>query len=153
LPSSVDKTAVAIGGNLALSKGSVVFKNEVLELIQYTPQTAQVRLRPLLVCPPQVNKFYAMDLSMEKICSSLSPNRCNCRELAQPHQGASRLSMSTASSNDAAVDATRQITGSPIFRFGVLFRWMTVAAYVGWLAANGQGDKVASDHRLCARFE
>ncbi|MBP6110672.1 MAG: alpha/beta fold hydrolase, partial [Rhodocyclaceae bacterium] len=149
LPSSVDKSAFAIGRNLALSKGSVVFKNEVLELIQYTPQTAQVRLRPLLVCPPQVNKFYAMDLSPEKSLFKFVTEQgvqlfaVSWRNPTKEHRD---WSMSTyVEAIDAAVDATRQITGSPdISIWGACSGGMTVAAYVGWLAANGQGDKVAN---------
>src|SRR4030095_181156 len=66
LPSSVDKSKFELGRNLCMSEGRVVFRNEVLELIQYAPQTAEVFARPMVICPPQVNKFYAMDLSPEK---------------------------------------------------------------------------------------
>ena len=66
LPSSVDKSAFEIGRNLCLSPGSVVFKSEVLELIHYKPTAENVYTRPLVITPPQVNKFYALDLSPEK---------------------------------------------------------------------------------------
>ena len=67
LPSQVDMKAFQVGQNLALSPGAVVFKNEVLELlIQYQPTTQVVYSRPLLMVPPQVNKFYVMDLSPGK---------------------------------------------------------------------------------------
>ena len=120
------------GRNLALSKGSVVFKNEVLELIQYTPQTAQVRLRPLLVCPPQVNKFYAMDLSPEKSLFKFVTEQgvqlfaVSWRNPTKEHRD---WSMSTyVEAIDAAVDATRQITGSPdISIWGACSGGMTVA--------------------------
>jgi polyhydroxyalkanoate synthase len=66
LPSQVDMKAFQVGKDLALTPGAVVFKNEVLELIQYKPKTSQVYSRPLLIVPPQVNKFYIMDLSPGK---------------------------------------------------------------------------------------
>ncbi|MBP8003058.1 MAG: alpha/beta fold hydrolase [Chloroflexi bacterium] len=66
MPSQVDMTAYEIGKNLARSSGAVVFKNEVLELIQYAPVTAEVYSRPLLMIPPQINKFYVLDLAPGK---------------------------------------------------------------------------------------
>jgi polyhydroxyalkanoate synthase len=66
MPSQIDMKAFQIGKDLATSPGAVVFKNEVLELIQYQPTTPQVNRRPLLVVPPQVNKYYVMDLSPNK---------------------------------------------------------------------------------------
>ena len=66
MPSQVDKTAFTLGENLATTKGSVVFRSDTLELIQYAPTTEKVHRRPLLFIPPQVNKFYFYDLSPEK---------------------------------------------------------------------------------------
>ena len=66
MPSQVDKTQFTVGENLAVSEGAVVFRNEVLELIQYKPLTTKVYKRPLLVIPPQINKFYIYDLTLEK---------------------------------------------------------------------------------------
>lgn len=64
--SQVDKRPFKIGGNIATSKGSVVYKTEMLELIQYEPTTDKVSPIPLLIIPPQINKFYVNDLTPEK---------------------------------------------------------------------------------------
>ena len=66
MPSQVDGRPFKIGENVANSKGAVVFKNEMLEVIQYQPKTEQVYKIPLMVIPPQINKFYALDLAPDK---------------------------------------------------------------------------------------
>ena len=66
LPATVDTTKFAVGENLAVTKGSVVLRTEVFELIQYAPQTKEVREVPLLFAPPTINKFYVLDLAPER---------------------------------------------------------------------------------------
>lgn len=57
-----DREAFKVGENLATTPGAVVYRNKMLELIQYEPTTEKVHKTPLLIFPPWINKFYIMDL-------------------------------------------------------------------------------------------
>jgi polyhydroxyalkanoate synthase len=61
-----DYSHFEIGRNIAVSPGKVVGRSDVAEIIQYAPTTDKVLKRPLLICPPWINKFYILDLNPEK---------------------------------------------------------------------------------------
>ncbi|CAG4893576.1 PHA/PHB synthase family protein [Paraburkholderia saeva] len=63
--SITDESAYEVGHNVAASQGSVVFENDLFQLIQYAPLTEKVAKRPLLIVPPCINKFYILDLQPE----------------------------------------------------------------------------------------
>ena len=63
--SQTDESVFEVGRNVATSEGSVVFENELFQLIEYKPLTAKVHERPMLFIPPCINKFYILDLQPE----------------------------------------------------------------------------------------
>jgi polyhydroxyalkanoate synthase subunit PhaC len=143
MPSQVDMAAFTVGKNLALSPGAVVFKNEVLELIQYAPATEQVYRRPLLLLPPQINKFYMLDLA---------PGRSIIEYLVK--QGFTVFAISWRNPTPAqrawgletylraalqAIDAARDIAASEtINMLGACAGGMTLTALLAHLAARGE---------------
>ncbi|MNF31424.1 Poly-beta-hydroxybutyrate polymerase [compost metagenome] len=143
MPSQVDMKAFEVGKSLATTEGAVVFRNSVLELIQYRPTTEQVHERPLLVVPPQINKFYVFDLSQEKslarfllrsgvqtfVVSWRNPTK------AQREWGLS----SYIEALKEAIEAVIAITGSQdINMLGACSGGMTTASLLGHYAALGE---------------
>ena len=63
--SQTDASAFEVGRNLATAPGAVVYENDLIQLVQYAPSTAQVGARPLVMVPPCINKFYILDLQPE----------------------------------------------------------------------------------------
>jgi polyhydroxyalkanoate synthase len=63
MPSMVDRKQFVVGKDVACTPGAVVYRDEMFELLQYTPTTPKVRAIPVLMIPPQINRHYVMDLS------------------------------------------------------------------------------------------
>ena len=62
-----DTSAFQVGRNLATTPGQVIYQNDLMQLIQYTPSTEKTYKRPLLIVPPFINKFYILDMREEKL--------------------------------------------------------------------------------------
>ena len=143
MPSMVDTSAFKVGENLAVTPGAVVLRNELLELIQYTPTTAKVWKRPLLVTPPQINKYYALDLSPDKSMirflseSGIQAFAISWRNPTEAHRDWGLESYVAAL--DEAVDATREISGSQdISMMGSCSGGITSTAYFATLASAAE---------------
>jgi polyhydroxyalkanoate synthase subunit PhaC len=61
-----DSSMFAVGRNLAVTPGKVIYQNEIMQLLQYAPTTPTVLKKPLLIVPPWINKYYVLDLTPEK---------------------------------------------------------------------------------------
>ncbi|MCG4452346.1 MULTISPECIES: class II poly(R)-hydroxyalkanoic acid synthase [unclassified Pseudomonas] len=143
MPSQVDMKAFEVGKTLATTEGAVVFRNQVLELIQYSPITEQVHERPLLVVPPQINKFYVFDLSPEKslarflLRSGVQTFVVSWRNPTKAHREWGLSSYIEALKE--AIDAVIAITGSKdINMIGACSGGMTTASLLGHYAALGE---------------
>ncbi len=143
MPAQVDKTAFQVGKDLAVSPGAVVFRNSVLELIQYAPVTGEVYARPQMIVPPQINKFYIFDLSPGKsIVEYLVNNGFQVFVVSwrNPTPAQSDWDMNTyVAALLAAIAAVRDITGAAdVNLHGACSGAMTIAALLGHLAAIQQ---------------
>jgi len=151
MPTQVDKSAFEVGKNLAITEGSVVFRNDVLELIQYKAQTEQVYEIPLLAVPPQINKFYAYDLSPNNslldflVKGGLQVFAISWRNptVAQRDWGFDTY----ASAIIEAIDAVREITKvEKINAVGACVGAMTLSAVLGYYAAGGETPLNSATH-------
>ncbi len=149
MPRQVSRHAFEIGRNLANTPGAVVFRNELLELIQYKPMSEKQYLRPVLVVPPQINKYYIFDLAPEKsfvqyaLKNNLQVFMVSWRNPDARHR---EWGLSTyVQALEEALDACRAISGSKdVNLVGACAGGLTIAALQGHLQARRQLRKVNS---------
>ncbi|MBR7195552.1 class II poly(R)-hydroxyalkanoic acid synthase [Pseudomonas sp. 14A] len=143
MPSQVNMGAFEVGKSLGVTEGAVVFRNDVLELIQYRPITEQVHERPLLVVPPQINKFYVFDLSPDKSLARFCL-RNNVPTFIvswrNPTKAQREWGLSTyIEALKEAVDVVTAITGSKdVNMLGACSGGITCTALLGHYAALGE---------------
>lgn len=146
MPSMVDQSAFKVGESLATTPGAVVFRNELLELIQYAPTTPKVRKRPLVITPPQINKYYALDLSPDKSMVRFlldSGIQVFCVSWRNPTAAHREWGLDTyVAALDEAVDVAREVTGSDdISMLGSCSGGITSTAYLATLG-NAEQQKI-----------
>ncbi len=142
MPSMVDKKVFAVGKNLAITPGSVVFRNELIELIQYKPMTEKVKEIPFMVVPPQINKFYTFDLSPNKslakylLMHGIQTFIVSWRNPTVQHKDWSLQTYLDAL--EEAMDAIQEITGQEKVNIaGACSGGITVSTLLGNLAQQG----------------
>ena len=143
MPSMVDQSVFKVGENLATTPGAVVLRNELLELIQYAPTTPNVRKRPLVITPPQINKYYALDLSPDKSMVRFlldSGIQVFCVSWRNPTAEHRDWGLDTyVAALDEAVDVARDVSGSDdISMMGSCSGGITSTAYFATLGSAAQ---------------
>lgn len=154
LPAQVDKTKFAVGRNLATTPGSVVLRTPVMELIQYQPTGGEVHRRPLLIAPPQINKFYVFDLVPEKSVVQLALGgglQTFAVSWKNPTPAESSFGLDTyVEALEQAVDAVRDITGSDdVNIWGSCSGGITTSAFLAHLAARGERKVHSATVAVC----
>ncbi len=149
VPRMVEPDAYVVGRDLAVSPGHVVFRNPLLELIEYSPQTATVRETPLLIVPPTINKFYVVDLA---------PGRSLVEYLVASGQQVFMISWRNPGGDGAAwgvdafaeavleaLQAVEKISASPrTVLLALCSGGMLTSMLLAHLAVTGQLDRIAA---------
>ena len=129
-----------VGVNMAVTPGKVIFQNEIMQLIQYTPTTETVLRTPLLIVPPWINKFYILDLRPEKsfikwcvdqgvtvfVISWVNPDKSLGGKTFEDYMKSGPL---------AAMDVIEQVTGEmKVHTMGYCVGGTLLASTLAWLA-------------------
>jgi polyhydroxyalkanoate synthase subunit PhaC len=156
--SQTDLSAFEIGQNLAVTAGKVIFQNDLIQLIQYAPSTAEVYELPLLIVPPWINKYYILDLVPEKsfvkwavaqgftvfLISWVNPDARLAQKTFEDYMREGIL---------AGIDAVIRQTGRPkINALGYCVGGTLLAATLAYMAAKGE-DLVESATFLAAQVD
>ena len=143
--SMVDTTTFAPGRNMAMTPGKVVFRNRLIELIQYEPTTRTVHAVPIMIMPPWINKFYILDLQPKNsMVKYLVDQGFTVFMVSWKNPDASMDEITFEDYMDlgplAASDAIRDITGSATVNpMGYCIGGTLLISTLAWLAT--QGDK------------
>ncbi len=158
MPRTVDRRPFVAGETIAVTPGAVVHRSPVLELIQYTPTTGRVREIPVVYVPPQINKYYVLDLAPGRsFVENALANGLQFFAVSYANPGKERRDLGLDAYVEAileAIEAAREITGSEsVHLMGLCAGGMTAAALLGHLAATGELGKVRSLSTLVSMLD
>jgi polyhydroxyalkanoate synthase subunit PhaC len=148
-PAQVDQSGFEVGVNMAATPGSVVYRSDLIELIQYSPQTPETYAVPLLFCPPWINKYYIMDLAPGKSLiewAVRNGHTCFAISYRNPDKSMSELGFRDYLFDGPldAVRVVREITGAPsINTLSVCLGGTLTAMGLAYNATRGD-DSIAS---------
>ncbi|WP_426142284.1 class II poly(R)-hydroxyalkanoic acid synthase [Pseudomonas sp. DWP3-1-2] len=149
LPRQTTRNAFEVGRTVATTSGSVVYRNELMELIQYKPMSEKQYARPLLIVPPQINKYYIFDLSPNNsfvqycLKNGLQTFVISWRNPDVRHREWGLSSYVQAA--EEALNICRAITGArEVNLVGACAGGLTIAALQGHLQAKRQLRRVSS---------
>lgn len=154
LPAQVDARAFAVGKNLATTPGAVVYRSPVMELIHYRPATERVHARPLLIVPPQINKFYVFDLAPDKSIVQFALQgglQTFAVSWKNPTRAESHFGLDTyVGALEEAADVMRDISGADdINIWGACSGGITTSALLAQLAARDSGKVNSATLAVC----
>ena len=153
-----DLAAFEVGKNLAVTPGKVVFQNDIIQLIQYSPTTPEVHRVPIIVTPPWINKFYILDLTAQKsfvrwlvaqgftvfLISWVNPTERHARTSFEDYMRQGIL---------AAADAASRATDvHKVNILGYCVGGTLLGTTLAWLAARNE-DRFRSATFLTAQFD
>ncbi|MGY1608411.1 PHA/PHB synthase family protein [Geodermatophilus sp. SYSU D00700] len=146
LPAQVDRSAFEVGRDLGVTPGAVVHRDDVVEVVQYTPSTERVRTRPLVIVPPPIGRFYFLDLRPGRSLVEYAVSRglqvfmVSWRNPTrkQAEWGLDEYAQGVVT----AVDVAREVTGSPdVTTLGLCAGGQVMTTALNHLAATGD-DRV-----------
>ena len=153
-----DPSKFAVGVNMALTPGKVIYQNELMQLVQYAPTTETALKRPLLIVPPWINKFYILDLNPEKsfikwcvdqgltvfVISWVNPDARLAAKSFEDYMREGPL---------AALDAIKTATGeNAVHAIGYCVGGTLLSVTLAWMAAKGD-KRIASATLFAAQVD
>lgn len=149
-PQQVDRSSLRVGQELAATPGKVVYRNRLMELIQFDPQTDEVHDIPILVSPPWINKYYIMDLAPGRSLLEWAVQAGHTVfviSYRDPDESMADTGLDDylELGNLAALDVVQDITGAEkVNLVGLCLGGLMATIATATLQARGQGDRINS---------